>query len=125
MLPVAHSRKITVFQRIGASARTAANRSIVTQARRREKKATYEQHLAQLTHIKRIKRECDQAHADYMENKRIIFNLPNTPLARYLLSNFKPLQTNSGRTVWLQLFAPVKHYPAEIYTEAIARTLWI
>ena len=34
MLPVALSRKITVFQRIGASARTAANRSIVTQARR-------------------------------------------------------------------------------------------
>ena len=71
MLPVALSRKITVFQRIGASARTAANRSIVTQARRREKKATYKQHLAQLTRIKRIKRECDHAHADYLENKRI------------------------------------------------------
>ena len=79
MLPVALSRKITVFQRIGTSARTAANRSIVTQARRREKKATYEQHLAQLARIKRIKRECDQARIEYMERKRNIYGLPNTP----------------------------------------------
>ena len=125
MIPISLSRKITVFQRIGTQTRAAARRSITTQARRKQNRATYEQHRNQLAKIKRIKRECDQVHADYMENKRIIYGLPDTPLARYLLSNFKPLQTNSGRTVWLQLYAPIRHYPAEIYTEAIARTLWI
>lgn len=124
MLPVSISRKITVFQRIGTKTRSEAHRSIVTQARRKQKQATNEQHLNQLAKIKAIKREADREYAEYLENKRIIYNLPDTPLARFLLRNFKPLKTTTNRTIWLQLFSPGRHYPAEIQQETITRTLW-